>query len=197
MSQNQTIPPEPAPVKLTAPVKPPAPVKLKRKNRLGRPKKTKCDIDAAVAQALAEKGFTDAEIAKLYDVDEHTVNTWKKQYPLFYQSLKTGKALADSGVEASLYQRARGYSHPDLDIRVCDGRLVQTPIIKHYPPDPTSMIFWLKNRKRDEWCDRIENNLNMVVSQGAANDEAYLSRMKTKAAISSPVNNNEWQAFEE
>ena len=28
--------------------------------------------------------------------------------------------------------------------------------IEHFPPDPTSMIFWLKNRQPDKWRDKRE-----------------------------------------
>jgi hypothetical protein len=29
--------------------------------------------------------------------------------------------------------------------------------VKELPPDTTAMIFWLKNRKRDQWRDRVDN----------------------------------------
>lgn len=32
----------------------------------------------------------------------------------------------------------------------------QTPLTKHYPPDTTACIFWLKNQKPKEWHDRTE-----------------------------------------
>ncbi len=31
------------------------------------------------------------------------------------------------------------------------------PTIKHYPPDTTACIFWLKNRQRDKWRDRLDH----------------------------------------
>ena len=34
------------------------------------------------------------------------------------------------------------------------GQVTLTPIIKHYPPDTTAAIFWLKNRKTDQWRDK-------------------------------------------
>ena len=37
-----------------------------------------------------------------------------------------------------------------------DGQIVKTDVIKEYPPDPTSMIFWLKNRQPEKWRDRVE-----------------------------------------
>ena len=29
-------------------------------------------------------------------------------------------------------------------------------VTKHYPPDPTAAIFWLKNRQPDTWRDKVE-----------------------------------------
>jgi hypothetical protein len=31
---------------------------------------------------------------------------------------------------------------------------VYAPYTEHYPPDTTAAIFWLKNRRRNEWRDR-------------------------------------------
>lgn len=144
----------------------------------GRPPKIKADIDDAVANALASKGFTDEEIASLYNVSRQTVDNWKKKYPSFFASLKDGKDIADKAVEVSLFKRARGYSHPDVNITNYKGRAIITPIIKHYPPDPTSMIFWLKNRKKEEWRDKLDHEHSgkdgepLVFSIGVMSKEA-------------------------
>ena len=86
-----------------------------------------------------------------------TIKNWAARYPEFLAARKTGKDLADENVERSLYHRAMGYEHDDVDIRVVEGQVVQTPIRKHYPPDATAMIFWLKNRKPKDWRDRQEH----------------------------------------
>jgi hypothetical protein len=65
-----------------------------------------------------------------------------------------GKQAADDRVERSLYQRANGYSHPAVKVFIKrDGTTVDYKYIEHYPPDPTSMCFWLKNRRPDRWRD--------------------------------------------
>jgi hypothetical protein len=108
------------------------------------------------AQILAIKGFTDEEMAEMFGVCRRTISTWKVEYPQFAKSVQEGKEIADAGVERSLFERATGYSHPDVHISNYQGTITKTPIIKHYPPDPTAMIFWLKNRKPKEWRDRQE-----------------------------------------
>lgn len=111
------------------------------------------------AQILTEKGFTDKEVAKVFEVTEQTINNWKKAFPQFFESLKKGKEIADAKVVRSLYQRALGYSHPEVHISNYQGVITKTSIIKHYPPDPTSLIFWLKNRDRENWRDKQEHEV--------------------------------------
>jgi hypothetical protein len=116
---------------------------------------------AEQARRLALLGQTDAEMAAFFGVAERTIHYWKDAHPDFLQSLKEGKADADAKVAAALYQRALGYSHPDTHISNYQGEITITPITKHYPPDPVSMIFWLKNRQPDKWRDRVEAEVSV------------------------------------
>ncbi|WP_312272243.1 terminase [Pseudomonas sp.] len=122
---------------------------------MGRPTSYKAEY-AAQALKLCKLGLTDKELAEYFEVSEQTLNAWKKSHPAFLESLKGGKTLADAEVASKLFHRATGYSHDDLDIRVVNGEIIQTPIIKHYPPDTTAAIFWLKNRQRNKWRDKPE-----------------------------------------
>ncbi|WP_033471358.1 terminase [Bordetella bronchiseptica] len=109
---------------------------------------------AEQAAKLCRLGATDKDLADFFAVTERTLNTWKKQHAEFLQALNAGKTLADAEVADRLYQRALGYSHPEDDIRICDGVIVTTPTTKHYPPDTVACIFWLKNRRPDLWRDK-------------------------------------------
>lgn len=108
------------------------------------------------AEKLAKLGATDADLADAFGVSEHTINSWKKAHVEFSSALKRGKTLADAEVADRLFKRATGYSHPEVDIRVIEGEIVQTPLVKHYPPDTPAAIFWLKNRQRGKWRDKVE-----------------------------------------
>lgn len=116
----------------------------------GRPSSYK-DEYARQAKILCELGATDQQLADAFGVSTVTINAWKAEFPEFLNSLKVGKEPADDMVERSLFQRALGYSHPEDDIRVIDGQIVITPTIKHYPPDTTACIFWLKNRRPEQY----------------------------------------------
>ena len=129
--------------------------KVTEKKKPGQKGKYKPEYSTQVFE-LAKQGFTEKEIAEIFSVTQTTITTWKKKFPVFLASLKGGRKIADQKVVESLYQRATGYSHPEVHITNYKGNITKTNIIKHYPPDPTSMIFWLKNRKPDEWRDKQE-----------------------------------------
>lgn len=116
----------------------------------GRPTKFKAEF-VKQAEKLCALGATDIELADFFGVDVRTLHRWKSEHDKFCHSIKVGKEIADDRVERSLFARANGYEHDEVDIRVVNQVIVQTPIRKFYPPDTTAAIFWLKNRKPKEW----------------------------------------------
>ena len=114
--------------------------------------------DEAARQAifLAKKGFIDVDIAEALGITQQTLCNWKNAHPKFFEALKLAKIESDSKVELSLYERACGYSHPEDKIFNNNGEILTAPTTKHYPPDPVSMIFWLKNRQPEKWKDKQE-----------------------------------------
>jgi hypothetical protein len=121
----------------------------------GRPSKYK-DEFVEQTRKLCKLGATDTEIADFFEVNVATLYRWKLDNADFCDALKSGKVEADERVERSLFSRAIGYEHDEVDIRVVSGEIVQTPIRKYYPPDTTAGIFWLKNRRPAEWRDKQE-----------------------------------------
>lgn len=122
----------------------------------GRPSSYRTEF-AELAGRLALLGLTDAEIAGVLGTSEVTVNAWKKEQPAFAQALNDGKAVADSRVVESLYQRALGYSHKSVKIFNANGAPLVVPFLEHYPPDAVACIFWLKNRQPKLWRDKIDH----------------------------------------
>jgi hypothetical protein len=109
------------------------------------------------ARTLCALGATDVELAEFFAVSRSTISTWKTRHAAFHDALLAGKSDADDRVEKSLYQCAVGYSHPDVHISHYQGAVTVTPITKHYPPNTTAAIFWLKNRRRDAWREKIDH----------------------------------------
>ncbi len=114
------------------------------------------------ARKLCLIGATDKDLADFFEVEESTINNWKKANPEFLESIKAGKQLADSNVADRLYQRAIGFEHDAEEIKVVsDGMgagssIERVQVRKIYPPDTAAAIFWLKNRQRDKWRDKVE-----------------------------------------
>lgn len=124
----------------------------------GRPKKFKPEY-VEQAEKLCSLGATDIEIADFFKVDVRTLYRWKASNPEFCQALKSGKAEADDRVERSLYARATGYSFDAVKIMQYEGAPVVVPYREHAPPDTTAAIFWLKNRRPDQWRDKSTQEL--------------------------------------
>lgn len=105
-----------------------------------------------MARKIAELGGTNADIADGLGVNLASVNLWKNIHPKFNEALKVGKAATDNRVERSLLERACGYTWESEKV-FCDkdGHVTRVQIREHVPPDTTAQIFWLKNRRPDEW----------------------------------------------
>lgn len=122
---------------------------------LGRPTKFNEKIKEKILE-LAQKGKTDEDIAEIIGVHVNTLRNWKGAFPDLLWALKESKQVADDLVEASLFSRAVGYSHREEKVFCHEGMIVTHEVTKHYPPDTTAAIFWLKNRKPNEYRDKRE-----------------------------------------
>lgn len=127
----------------------------------GQPTKYKEEYNEQAYRICLLYGATDKELGDYFGVCEATIDNWKNEYPKFLGSIKDGKDIADAKVSESLYNRALGYKHEDTHISNYQGEITQTKIMKHYPPDATSAIFWLKNRQKDKWRDKSEQDINV------------------------------------
>lgn len=147
--------------------------KQKSKRKPGRPKEKVGDrikkrlsapgASKKIVEGAAKAGLSDVQMARVFGVTERTLNRWKADEQ-FMSAIKKGKAHADKTVEDSLFIRAQGYSITEVTREpVLTGKgkvttkLSITKIIeKHVPADTTAQIFWLKNRKPEDWRDRRE-----------------------------------------
>lgn len=110
---------------------------------------------ARQAEKLCELGATDLQLGDFFGVSKQTINTWKEKYPAFGAALTEGKAVADNAVVQSLFKRATGYERPAVKLFYDKEQgVVEAPYVERFAPDTTACIFWLKNRRPDEWRDR-------------------------------------------
>ena len=129
---------------------------------------------AEQALKLCLLGATDKEIAEFFSVSEQTLNSWKKKFPQFLESLKKGKAVADANVASRLYSRAIGYDAKATKFATNEGRITdKVEYTEHYPPDTTAAIFWLKNRQPAKWRDKkeVENLVKLGDELESMSDE--------------------------
>ena len=123
----------------------------------------------ALVEGYAKQGMIERDMALKLGVSVTTFEDYKNKIPEFLSSLKAGKEVVDHQVETSLYNSAMGHYVADVHVTVIDGEVIQTPYRRYIPPSITAQIFWLKNRKADEWRDTKEI---AVVSVNTALKEA-------------------------
>lgn len=112
-------------------------------------------------------GAIKPELAMLLGASGDSINEWmygdKKAgtlpKPNFLAAINRGRENADAKVEKALHARALGYSHPEDKIFCHEGAIITAETVKHYPPDTAAAFIWLKNRKPQDWRDRMDVNV--------------------------------------
>lgn len=129
-------------------------------------------------EGWARDGLTDEQIAHNMGINVSTLYSWKKSYKEISEALKKGKEVVDILVENALLKRAIGYKYTERKVIHSDkdgDRIEVTE--KEVPPDTTAQIFWLKNRKPEEWRDKreVQEKLEVV-------NDGFLEALKGTAA---------------
>jgi hypothetical protein len=138
-------------------------VATKKKSNAGRKGLYKewLEADSLIKlEGWARNGLTDEQIAHNIGITTTTLYDWKKKYPQFAEAIKRGKEVVDIMVENALLKSAMGYKYDEVvKERVFDYETETSIVVevkrttKEVAPNPTSLIFWLKNRKPEEWRD--------------------------------------------
>ena len=121
-------------------------------------------------EGWARDGLTEEQIAKNMGVSRSTLSDYKVKYPDILRAIKNSKEVADREVENALFNKATGYTvkrkkpikvrHVEYD-EVSGRKVAEYERIEyieeevHVPADTTAQIFWLKNRKSNEWRDKV------------------------------------------
>lgn len=130
-------------------------------------------------EGWAKDGLSDEQIAHNIGIDKSTIYQWKKKYEVIANVLKKGKEVVDRQVENALLKRALGYDYEEETKMVSESGKKSIKVVKkHIPPDVTAIIFWLKNRKREQWRDvnKIEIDKPVQVEQNTNIDLSNLSK---------------------
>jgi len=136
-------------------------------SNFGRPSAYKPEY-CELAHNYCLLGATAEELAGFFDVSRGTINNWIASIPEFATALREGRDLADARVARCLFARAVAYSHKVERKVLHRGEERTISNVVHYPPDTHACIFWLRNRRRQSWREKLDP------SEGGAPDVAAL-----------------------
>lgn len=119
----------------------------------------------------AEEGATAKDIAAKVKIAYSTFRKYldageqgDERYTALSEAFARACAVSDDAIETALFQRAHGIEYEEktfetkLDkqtgeyVEVCTKR-----VTKYIPPDPTSAMFWLTNRRPERWKYKPES----------------------------------------
>lgn len=102
--------------------------------------------------------FSKKEIADRMGITPATLNNWCEKYKEIDEAIKTTKELIDYQVENAVLKAALGYKTKEIKVTVgkkmINGEMVEMlkeTTVKEVPPNINAAIFWLNNRKFDDW----------------------------------------------
>lgn len=130
-------------------------------------------------QGWARDGLSDKQIAHNIGITQTTLYEWQKRFPELSEALKKGKEVVDREVENALLKRAMGYEYDEItqepvtdkDTGITEVRVTKR-VTKQVAPDVTAQIFWLKNRKPEEFRDKRDVELSGSVDLGSIIEKA-------------------------
>lgn len=102
-------------------------------------------------------GATNADLGRMFDISERTVENWMKKHADFKHAIFKGRELADADVASSLYRRAKGWSHRATKIMQYQGDIVMQDYTERYPADVQAASLWLTNRQPKRWKNKVSN----------------------------------------
>ncbi len=119
----------------------------------------------------AERGATAKEIAKKLGIAYSTFRKYldegekgDERYAALAAAFARACEVPDDEIETALFQRAKGIEYEEktfeLKLNKETGQMEEVcskRVTKFIPPDPTSAMFWLTNRRPDRWSYKPEN----------------------------------------
>jgi hypothetical protein len=97
------------------------------------------EVNRTLLSGWARNGLTDKQMCENMGISKDTFYKWKRENSDFADLLKENKDYADTQVENALYKAAM------------EG-------------NTTAQIFWLKNRRRDNWRDKQDVEVSGDIS---------------------------------
>ncbi len=122
----------------------------------------------------AQNGASQTEIADKLHLAASTFKAYlakgdkgEEPYVDLSDCFRKAVEVPDDNVEAAMYKRSCGYEYEERVYKTFvnkdtleEKEICVSRTVKQMPPDPTSMMFWLANRRPDKWRYRPEPTIN-------------------------------------
>lgn len=130
-------------------------------NKIGRKPKSDYWLTDEGLQRInewVENGLSMKQLSQNMGISYSTLFEWQNNFPELSDTIKKGQRVVTEHVENALFNSATGYEYEEETSELMpDGEMkVVKKVKKSQAPNPTSMIFWLKNKNPEEWRDRVE-----------------------------------------
>jgi hypothetical protein len=106
---------------------------------------------ATIARETCMLGATNDILAERFDVCIRTIGSWIATIPEFSNAVAEGRHVADTAVAAALFRRATGMERKVTRVFCHEGTPVTATYTEELPPDVRACIFWLRNRRPEQW----------------------------------------------
>jgi hypothetical protein len=116
----------------------------------GRPTVYKPE-NAEIAHICCMMGATNATLAERFGVSHTTIDNWIATIPDFGDAVRKGREVADGKVVSALYARATGTQRTMTRVFCHNGQPVTVSYPVELPPDVRACMFWLRNRRPQQW----------------------------------------------
>ena len=153
----------------------------------GRPTAYKPE-NAEIARNACMMGATNETLAARFGVSRRTIDSWIATTPEFSSAIKQGREGANEAVVSALFARATGMEQKMTKVFCHRGQPVTADYTVHLPPDVRACIFWLRNRRPEEWREsrpavaEKKDEPNWVSELEAASERVRLEAVAEHAA---------------
>jgi hypothetical protein len=120
------------------------------------------------ARELCARGATNPDLAGRLGVARSTIGQWIATHPEFAEAVQQGRDVADATAVESLFTRVTGYNHQAEKVFLYRGETRAVTYTVHVPAEIRACMFWLRNRRPEDWRERSERALAEHAQQEAA-----------------------------
>lgn len=130
---------------------------------MGKQKDSKVDFWLTEDGLILIKGWARTctykkEIAEKMGISDTCLNKWCETYPEIDEAVKQSREVVDFMVENAILKAALGYKTKEVKVTVgkvvkngAEFELLKETVTREVPPNVNAGIFWLNNRKFDDW----------------------------------------------